>query len=345
MRMPVLASVLAILLAGSYSPGQTDHKSGESLKDKYKTVQVGTFDVQPGVDLPAGFAQDLPNAVAKQCKESNKFQEVLLQGETAEKPPTLLISGTITQFDKGSRGKRYWAGNFGAGYARLFLTVRYRDASEGRVLYEDKVVGTLSSGVFGGDEHKVLDEVARTLMANAKLILLRPVPQPGTEKISDATAKGADAAATQVVAISGHDLKEAERKLNELGGAGYRLADFQLTGNTSARVTMEKSSTASQTYQYVVVHALSPNNVQKNLNKGGAEGYRLTPHTLTPLSGFACIMEKEGTETARYEYHFRTSQLESNAEKNVVEEQAQGFVLVESGDLLGMHAVITEKGD
>jgi hypothetical protein len=145
MRARILASVLAMFLAGSYSTGQTEHKSGESLKDKYKTVQVGTFDVQPGVDLPAGFAEDLPNVVAKHCKESNKFQEVLLQGETPGKPPTLLISGTITDFDKGSRGKRYLAGNYGAGNARLFLTVRYTDASEGRVLYEDKVVGTLSS--------------------------------------------------------------------------------------------------------------------------------------------------------------------------------------------------------
>ena len=40
------------------------------------------------------------------------------------------------------------------------------------------------------------------------------------------------------------------------------------------------------------VHALSPGNVQKNLNKGAAEGYRLFPHTLAALGAFAVIMEK-----------------------------------------------------
>jgi len=346
MRAPVLASMLAICLVGSFSPAQTEHKSVESLRDKYDTVQVGVFDVRPGVDLPADFAQDLPNVVAKQLKESKKFQEVLLQVETSRKTPMLGISGTITDFDRGNRGKRYLAGNFGAGNARLFLTVRYADASDGRVLYEDKVVGTLSSGLFGGDQHQVLDEVARMLVSNTKLILLRPVPDPGIEKGAEATtAKGAEATDTQVIAISGRDLKEAERKLNELGGAGYRLADFRLTGTNKARVTMEKSVVAPQTYQYVVVHALSQGNVQKNLNKDGAEGYRLVLHTLAPLYGFTCIMERAATEKVQYEYHFRASQRESNAEKNVIEEQAEGFALVESNTLMGVHAVIMEKGN
>jgi hypothetical protein len=45
----------------------------------------------------------------------------------------------------------------------------------------------------------------------------------------------------------------------------------------------------------------------------------------------------------QYEYHFRASTRQASAEKNVVENQAQGFTLVESGDILGQHVVITQK--
>jgi hypothetical protein len=65
---------------------------------------------------------------------------------------------------------------------------------------------------------------------------------------------------------------------------------------------------------------------------------------LAALSGFSVIMEKSPLPPqARYEYRFRYSLRESNAQKNVIEDQAQGFMLVESGDLLGYHVVIMEK--
>ena len=45
----------------------------------------------------------------------------------------------------------------------------------------------------------------------------------------------------------------------------------------------------------------------------------------------------------RYEYRFHTSMRESSAEKNVVEDQAQGFTLLETAQILGQRVVITEK--
>ena len=84
--------------------------------------------------------------------------------------------------------------------------------------------------------------------------------------------------------------------------------------------------------------------MQKNLNKGAAEGYQLFPHTLAALGAFAVIMEKPPVPTdTRYEYRFHTSMRESSAEKNVVEDQAQGFTLLETAQILGQRVVITEK--
>lgn len=56
------------------------------------------------------------------------------------------------------------------------------------------------------------------------------------------------------------------------------------------------------------------------------------------------MMEKPPAPAdARYEYRFHASLRESSAEKNIVEDQKQGFLLVESGNVTGHHVVITEK--
>lgn len=336
---------IAVVIFASLASGQTAKNTEDTLKHKYHVIQVGSFEVQPGVDLPPDFVAGLPQAVANALKESKIFQEVLLQDQTpAENSPVLRLSGSVTGFDKGNRAKRYFAGAGGAGAARIFVTVGYVN-EEGQTLYQDKVVGTLSSGLFGGESNKVSDELAKTVVATTKLILLRPLSAPSNGAVTPATTSHtSDPIERQVLPIKANDLSGAQQKMNELAAAGYRFTDLKVTGNSSAEATMEKSGTPPQTYQYLLLHAYSPGNVQKNLNKGASDGYRLSPHTLAALSGFSVIMEKPPLPTQmRYQYRFRYSLRESNAEKNVIEDQAQGFTLVESGELLGYHVVIMER--
>ncbi len=96
-------------------------------------------------------------------------------------------------------------------------------------------------------------------------------------------------------------------------------------------------------YLYVVVHAIRPGNVQKNMNKAAAEGYRLVRHTVAMLGGLTLIMEKPPADAAEYEYRVSSSLRGSNAEKHLVEDQSKGFVLVEAGNLQGLNVVLTEK--
>jgi hypothetical protein len=345
MRKAVLIVLLfCIALLTTFAMSQTTNTSEGSLKDKYHVIQVENFDIQPGVELPPDYLASLPEEVVHELKESKKFSEVLASGENPpdEKAPVLRLAGTITGFDQGSRGKRYLG--VGIGAARIFVTLHYLDRGTGQIVFEDKVIGTLSGGVFGGDSKGVVHELARTVAVTTKLALLRNPSDPNqvaTTPSSSATEGSAD---RQVLAIKASDLTGAQQKLNELAAAGYHLIDFKITGSRGADVTMEKSAVPPQTYQYLLVHALSSGNVQKNLNKGAADGYRLSPHTLAALSGFALIMEKPPTPAqARYEYRFLKSLRESNAEKNLTEAQAEGFVPVETSQILGVYVVIVEK--
>ncbi|HST08881.1 MAG TPA: DUF4410 domain-containing protein [Terriglobales bacterium] len=345
MRKAILVVLFScIALFSTFAVSQTAN-TNDTLKDRYHVLLVENFDIQPGVDLPPDYVAALPQEVVHELKESKKFSEVLAAGENPsdEKTPVLRLTGTITGFDQGSRGKRYLG--VGIGAARIFVTLHYFDRASGQVVFEDKVIGTLSGGVFGGDSKGVVRELARTVAVTTKLALLRNPSDPNhvvTAPSSTATEGTTD---RQVLAIKASDLSGAQQRLNELAAAGYRLIDFKITGSRGADVTMEKSAVPPQTYQYLLVHALSSGNVQKNMNKGAADGYRLSPHTLAALSGFALIMEKPPTPAqTRYEYRFLRSMRESNAEKNITEAQAEGFVPVETAQILGVYVIIAEKG-
>lgn len=229
------------------------------------------------------------------------------------------------------------------GAARVFVTLRYLDKSTGEIIYEDKVIGTLAGGIFGGSESKVVEELAKTITATTRLVLLRKLGDPNNVAEQNTAAANPNPADRQTVEIKG-DLKIAENKLNELAGEGFRVADFRVTGNKSAGVEMEKAAAPPDTYHYRVVHALLAGNVQKNMNSVAAEGYRLVRHTVAMLGGITLIMEKPPAgDAAKYEYRVSTSMRQSNAEKHLVEDQQRGFVLADVVELQSMNLVLTEK--
>ncbi len=342
-RTNLAGLLIACCIFPSLCSGQATKEGDLTLKDKYHVIEVGSFIVQKGVDFPPEYLSALPQEVAGKLKDSKRFSQVLLPGETPaqEAAPALRLVGTITDFDRGSRGKRYIG--FGMGAARIWVTVDYLDRSSGAVLFEDHAIGTLSGGAFGGDTKGVVSELAKVIAGTTKLMLLRSVSAPSNARPSS-TATAQAPADRQTVAIRGGDLTGAQQKISELAGAGYRFVDFRITGDNRAQLTMDKTAVSPQTYQYLLIHAISAGNVQKNLTRGAGEGYRLCLHTLATLGGFFVMMEKPPAPAdARYEYRFHASLRQSSAEKSIVEDQKQGFLLVESGDVTGHHVVITEK--
>jgi len=336
-----LAFVLAMLQISSAA--QATKQNPGTLQDKYHVIQVVGFDIQSGVDIPPDYLASLPQEVVRQLKDSHKFTQVLSGGEKAspEDVPVICLTGTVTGYDAGSRGKRYVG--FGMGAARLFVTLRYRDKSTAQIIYEDKLIGTLLGGVFGGNENKVVEELAKNITATTKLILLRRLGDPNNVVEQNAARADSNPAERQNVEMKG-DLKLVETKLNEVASQGFRITDFRVTGNSSANVTMEKTATPAEKYHYMIVHAILAGNVQKNMNKAAAEGYRLVPHTVAMLAGMTLIMEKTPAANAgKYEYRVSSGMLMSNAEKHMAEDQQKGFVVVEAGKLGGINLVLTEK--
>jgi hypothetical protein len=338
-----LASAVVLGMLAVDSIAQTAPKDEGALQNKYHVIQVEGFAVQPGVDFPPNYLASLPQQLVQRLKDSKKFTQAL----TAEEKPSqedaavMGLSGTVTGYDPGSRGKRYVG--FGMGAARVFVTLKYSDVSTGQILYEDKVIGTLTGGVFGGAESKTVEELAKSIVATTKLVLLT---KPGdSSKVGEGNAAAANSspAERQTVEMKG-DLKIVEDKLNELADQGFRVVDFRLTGNKSADITMDKTAAPAVPYHYVVVHAILPGNVQKNMNKAAAEGYRLVRHTVAMLGGITLMMEKAPAAGAgKYEYRVSSSMRGSNAEKHLVEDQQQGFVLAENAQLQGTNLVLTEK--
>ena len=337
-----LAIAVILLTFATYSAAQAATKDEGALKDKYHVIQVEDFGIQPGVDLPPTYLAGLPQQAVHQLKDSKKFTKVLAAGEKAlpEDAPVMRLTGTVTGYDAGSRGKRYVG--FGMGAARVFVTLKYLDQTTDQIVYEDKVIGTLAGGIFGGNENKIVDELAKSVTATTKLVLLRRIGDPNNVVEQTAATGTSDPADRQIIEMKG-DLKIVENKLNELAAQGFRIADLRVTGTKSADVTMGKTATPPETYRYMVVHALLVGNVQKNMNNAAAQGYRLVRHTVAMLGGLTLIMEKPPADAARYEYRVSTSMRGSNAEKHLVADQQKGFVLVDAGKLQALNVVLTEK--
>lgn len=335
-----------LIVIGLIGTAAADQASA-TLKDKYHIIQVEKFEIREGVDFPPEYLASLQDELVKQLQESRKFEAVLRPGEnppTAD-TPVLRLSGTISKFNKGNRAKRYFGGMGGAGATQIFAHLVFLDRSSGQVLIAEETVGTLAGGLFGGESKDVTSQFARTVANTTKLVLVRSLSAPTHPPALPVPAGGAASGPeSQALEIRMGELPAGQQKLNELAAVGFRLTAFTVTSNKSATLTLEKSATPPNVYQYQILHAIMPGNLQKNMNKGAAEGYRVAAHTIAQMGGLTVIMEKApGPPPERYEYRLHVTMRVSSAEKDVLQDQAQGFVLVDTAELMSQHAVILEK--
>jgi hypothetical protein len=133
---------------------------------RYASVQVAPFDTKEGVAFPPDFSVRLTEELLKELAGSERFTEVLREGESPseEAAPRVKLAGTVTEFKKGSQMKRYMIG-FGAGKTKIKATVRFTDAASGDVVFEKDVDGKVIMGFAGGDSmgaaHGLAKEVAK----------------------------------------------------------------------------------------------------------------------------------------------------------------------------------------
>ena len=84
------------------------------------------------------------------------YEEVTLS--TDKTKGVLLMQGTVTRYEEGSRAMRYWIG-LGAGKAHCTIQVVFINKETGEELSRTNFDGVLVMGVFGGDADKAVDGV------------------------------------------------------------------------------------------------------------------------------------------------------------------------------------------
>jgi uncharacterized protein DUF4410 len=156
--------ILSLAMALPFAVVSAGAQKKEKTTSKYQNLELVAFDVKKDVQVPPDFlekfAKELPNQLAK----TKKFKQVLSQGETPadRTSPTLRMTGTLVEFNPGSRAKRYFGG-YGAGAAEAVAHIKLTDETTGEVVFERDITGKMSSGAFGGSASGVAGQLAREI--------------------------------------------------------------------------------------------------------------------------------------------------------------------------------------
>lgn len=345
MRKRIFLSLLVV--AGILALARTARAAEQTIRDKYRVVEVDQFEVAEGVQLPADYLPALQEDVVKRLQKSKTFTEVLQPGESPTNPsePVLRLNGTITHFEPGSRGKRYIG--FGLGQTRITARLTFSDRATAQPLIVEQIQGALTGGFAGGKSKNVTHNFAKTLAITCKVVLGKRLPAPGeavtTETASAATSEGAE---RHVVKLSSKDFKGSEKELNEHAAMGFRLVEYAVTAKDTARLTMEKLPAIERPPEYRVLHAWRVGSIEKGLNKAAAEGFHLTPQTAGTFGpSMSVIVERTAqVKEPLRQYRVRITKRVSSLQNKIEKDQAEGYKLVDTWEHPKQgHLAILEK--
>jgi hypothetical protein len=125
-----LSAISAIVLAiGLWSAAPA---RANDVTAKYKTVEAKHFDRAEGVELTPEFSDYLYAELRTQLEKTKIFGQVIGEGEVVEQadaPASVVVTGTLTEYKKGSAVKAQLIG-FGAGRRSLKLDVNVARRSD-----------------------------------------------------------------------------------------------------------------------------------------------------------------------------------------------------------------------
>ena len=144
---------------------------------KYSVLVVQKFKVEPEA-VQAGFAEAqvpvMQAEIVLQLLRKKLFEEVvdgnsLPPAQSSTKPfpengkPTLILVGTVTSFEPGSRAERYLVG-FGAGAAKLKMHFAFQDAASGAEILSTDHQHKFWVGAFGGSKNAATTRTAEGMV-------------------------------------------------------------------------------------------------------------------------------------------------------------------------------------
>lgn len=181
MRKPsIVLPCLLVILPSALVAGQ-----GDKIRAKYTCIEMTSFDVREGVQFPPAYRISLLEDLVEQLENTNRFEDVLRPGEQPSPAdvPTVKLTGTITEFEAGSRAKRYLIG-FGAGATKLIAQVQFVDRASGGLLLDCMVNSKVTTGGVGGESIGVTQGLAKEVAKVINRRLFAGVPSPRVKTYS-----------------------------------------------------------------------------------------------------------------------------------------------------------------
>ena len=146
-------------------------KSVKRLRE-YQVLEIASFLVKSEEPLPPQYLYSIFHDLAEQLDEKTKFETFVTnytQGPSERwtesagpEAPTLVLSGVITEYQAGSKAKRYLVG-FGAGKTRAYCLFRLVDKATGEVVFERMENGSVSMGLFGRSSSGAMKEIGEDI--------------------------------------------------------------------------------------------------------------------------------------------------------------------------------------
>jgi hypothetical protein len=353
-----VSALLLLGLASAYSLSVAQIPGGASgapagpgeIKDKYHVVRVDQFDVKKDVQFPPEYLKKLQEEVSKQLVDAKLFEEILQPGQHPAKAeaPMILLAGTIHNYKPGSRKKRY-LGGYGLGAAEIDAQVAFLDAAGGDQLAVEELRAVLTGGLFGGNEDKATQELARQVVTQAKLMLARRLPVPANAgSVTTGRAEGAGhtpASDRQTLTINAKTWSEGQQQLDQQAAAGYCVVGFSLTGSSTAELELEKSAEPPDVCQYRWLHMRIATHLQKDINQATADGFHASPHTLATLGPYLTVLmqKRPAASTVRYHYLVTEPLRISSAQRDTETHQREGYTLLDETELGAVHILLFEK--
>ena len=314
----------------------------QMIRDKYQSIRVEKFEVKQGVEFPAEYLDKAQEEMFKQLGDTKIVKEILRAGQDTEAAtPFISLSGMINSYTPGSQSKRYVG--FGLGAAEIDAQIFLSDGKTKQRLQSERLRVLLAGGVFGGSENKIANELARKVVLQTRYILNSKIPPTGS---SAAILEGARPTARDrhTLTMNAKEWEEGQKKLEQEAAAGYRVVDFTMTGKSTANLELEKVADPSEVFQYRWVHIRMYTHLQKELNKGTADGFHVYPQTLISLLPYLTVlMEKPpGPSFVRYHYLVTEPLTVSNVQKDAEKHQREGYELLDETDFAA-HILLFEK--
>lgn len=167
-----------------WSPSFSKDEKKQLMKAKskqklgsYQVLEISNFIVKSENEIPPDHLYGVFPAMAKWLDKKGKFSKYVTvytnppttksKSSSADKwnvqhegsAPTLILTGVITEYNRGNRAQRYFVG-FGAGAAKISCSIRLTDKATGEVVFEKLVEGVLGAGLFGGSSSEALNILA-----------------------------------------------------------------------------------------------------------------------------------------------------------------------------------------